>query len=233
MLNSISRPSNVTMCCRRRGPSVTRSHLETGHSDRGPRAWGPESVRVALNSSSRPTKCTRYAFMPPFDRACPARVAKLAGRSFTIAPLEPISGGATSSRTLLYSRNFLVLIVSRLSCFRNEVNSVLIRVPTCSLAVTSLRANHRPTPKPNGKSTPQRLSACSKIATPPGADACSASECPGKCVRHTGQVIPFGVAFALMRSNALIGGQSCFRQLVHIKWAQGSCVGFSRYKQTS
>ena len=54
----------------------------------------------------------RYAFMPPFDRACPARVArekfiteralaKLAGRSFTIAPLEPISGGANSSRTLL------------------------------------------------------------------------------------------------------------------------------------
>ena len=77
--------------------------------------------------------------MPPFDRACPARVAKLAGRSFTIAPLEPISGGANAKRQLVEDITGLTVpegtflwYVSRLSCFRNEVNSVLI--PTCSLA---------------------------------------------------------------------------------------------------
>ena len=60
-------------------------------------------------------------------------------------------------------------------------------------------------------------SARSKMATPPGAAACSTSECLGKCVRHTGQVIPVGREVA---SNC-----NCLRHWLHIKWAHGSCVG--------
>ena len=62
-----------------------RSHAHTsGHSDRGPRAWGSGECARCVEQQQQTIKMYRYAFMPPFDRACPARVAKLAGRSFTI-----------------------------------------------------------------------------------------------------------------------------------------------------